>query len=75
MRRYDTFGIDIRVRVARPKSGNTPVEITYYSEPIGGYKGIPEAHRVAITLPAEITKQKMTDAGFTKHIINYFIKD
>ena len=75
MKRYDTFGIDIRVQVKRPKSGNAAIRVTYYSEPVGGYRGLPKAHINDLELPAEILKAKITDAGFTKHITNYFIKD
>lgn len=75
MKRYDTFGIDIRVQVQRPKSGKAAIRITYYSEPFGGYRGVPEAHINDLELPAEIVKAKITDAGFTKNIADYFIKD
>jgi len=66
MKKYniEKLGVDIRVRVVRTKPYETLLNIEY-----------DENNEQEIILPARLFKKQFSDNSFTKHILNFFIKE
>lgn len=67
MKRYDTKSMRIGVDVCTINQ-EVEVEVNFFDEV--GLKGCKK-----ITLPAEFVKSKISDSAFSKHILDFFIKE
>lgn len=66
MKRFNTDDLHIKIRTVRQPNHQSVLLIQYGRD-------IDSEHE--IILPAEVVKKNINDSGFTKHILNYFVKD